>query len=58
MTSELQHQPWALLSNRGCEATDSLTKKRGVWSIDSEGEDVASCIVTTTLRGMFAAPEH
>lgn len=57
MTSDLQDQQWAVLSNRGCEATDLTHEeaRRLVHRLEGEGRH-GLCIVTNDAARHVGAP--
>jgi len=58
MTSDLQNQNWAVLSNRGCEATELTHEeaRRLVHRLEGEGRH-GLCIVTTEAARRLAVIE-
>ena len=56
MTSDLQNQNWAVLSNRGCEATELTHEeaRRLVHRLEGEGRH-GLCIVTNEAARHVAA---
>ena len=57
MTSDLQNQNWAVLSNRGCEATELTHEeaRRLVHRLEGEGRH-GLCIVTNDAARHVCAP--